>query len=92
MNKIETFINTCKETYLGCVGRVQNQELWEDYTNLHLPENLTPEEMLELIEKMQEILHYYRWANLSAIIQASKNATMLMIYVDDTSAWWRFEA
>ena len=92
MSKVETFVKKIRETFVSCAERVSNQELWEDYANVRLPENLTPEETTELINKMQNFLHYYKWADLSIIMQEGKNATSIMVYVDDVSSWWRFEA
>ena len=92
MNNIEKFVSIVREEYLGCADRVHNQELWEDYANVRLPENLTLEETKELILDVQNFLHYYNWADLPTIMQEGKNATSIMVYVDDVSSWWRFEA
>lgn len=92
MSKIETVVKRIRKIFIGCAERVHNQELWEDYANIRLPENLTPKETTELIDEMQSFLHYYKWADLPMIIQEAKTAKTIMVYVDDTSSWWRFEA
>ena len=92
MNNISDLIEKIREAHINCADRVQSQELWEDHDTIHLPEDLNPSEKTELIEKMQKILHYYNWADLPTIMQESKTAKFIMIYVDDVSSWWRFEA
>jgi predicted phosphoadenosine phosphosulfate sulfurtransferase len=91
MNKVDELVNIIKEAFFDCADRVSNQELWEDYANVQLPD-LTPEETKELIYKIQNFLHYYNWADLPTIMQETKTASVIMVYVDDVSSWWRFEA
>ena len=92
MNKINELVNRVREAYIDCAESVHNQELYEDCNKVHLPENLTLEETKELILDVQNFLHYYNWADLPTIIQEAKTASVIMIYVDDVSSWWRFEA
>ena len=91
-NKINELVDYIKEAHVDCVDRVHKQELWEDYDMIALPESLTPEETKELIDKVQSFLHYCNWADVPTIIEEGKNATSIMVYVDDVSSWWRFEA
>jgi hypothetical protein len=95
MNKIEKLIDRMQEAFNTCVDNVRTHggyEMWEDYDMIRLPEDLTPEEKMELIDKISKITHYCCWADLPTIMQESKNANFIMIYVDDVSSWWRFEA
>lgn len=90
--KVNELVNRVREAYIDCVESVHNQELYEDSDKVHFSENLTPEETKELILDVQKILHYYNWADLPTIMQEAKTASAIMIYVDDVSSWWRFEA
>ena len=91
MSKVETFVKKIRETFVSCAERVSNQELWEDYANVQLPE-LTPSEKTELINKLNNVVHYYMYADLATIIENGETAKSIMVYVDDVSSWWRFEA
>ena len=93
MNKIDEFVSRVSEAFNSCVDSVRNQELWEDYANVQLPEDLTQSEKTELINKLNNnVVHYYMYADLATIIENGETAKSIMVYVDDVSSWWRFEA
>jgi hypothetical protein len=94
-NKIDKLVESIRSSFSTCVDNTRTHggyEMWEDYDMIALPESLTPEETKELIDKVQSFLHYCNWADLPTIIEEAKTARSVMIYVDDTSSWWRFEA
>lgn len=95
INKIEELVSRVSEAFNTCVDNVRTHggyEMWEDWDMIALPAELTPEEKMELIEKMKKVTHYCRWVDVPTIMEEGKNATSIMVYVDDVSSWWRFEA
>lgn len=95
MNKIDKLVESIRESFNTCVDNVRihgGYEMWEDWDMIRLPEDLTPEEKMELIDGVGKITHYCCWADLPNIIKEGENAKSIMVYVDDTSSWWRFEA
>ena len=89
---VDELVSSVREAFNICVDNINTYEMWEDYDIIDLPAQLTPDEKMELIEKMNKIMHHHNWADLSIIIKEGKNASSIMIYVDDVSSWWRFEA
>ena len=96
INKIEELVSRIVDAFNTCVDNVRihgGYEMWEDWDMIALPAELTPDEKMELIEKLNSnVTHYCYWTDLPNIIKEGENAKSIMVYVDDTSSWWRFEA
>ena len=92
---VDELVSRVSEAFSACVDNVRTHggyEMWEDWDMIALPTELTPSEKTELITKINKITHYCRWADLPSIMKEGENAKSIMVYVDDTSSWWRFEA